>query len=76
MPTKESKRVKVTISIPRSDFEYLEKIILQTDDSVKTVSKYVRRLVHYYVWSIRIEDEIRRSEGYLKKLQADFMGST
>ena len=71
MPLPDKHPVHVTISMTRSDYAYIKDLIEKTEDSTKTVPVYIRRLVRHYVWSLREEEEVQKSEKYLRELQEE-----
>lgn len=68
MPLPERNPVRVTISITKSDYAYLKDLIEKTADSSKTVPGYLRRLVRHYVWSLREEEAVQKSENHRREL--------
>ena len=50
---------------------YIKDLIEKTEDSTKTVPVYIRRLVRHYVWSLREEEAVQKSEKYLRELQEE-----
>ncbi len=75
MPLPERHPIRMTISITKSDYAYIKSLIEETEDSVKTVPSYVRRLVRHYVWSLREAETVKKSEAHLRKLQEGLAAS-
>lgn len=69
MPVSKIKRKTVTITLTEDDYLYIEQQIRTHQDTIRTVPSYVRRLVHHYIMSLKIEENIRESQKRLKKMQ-------
>lgn len=59
MPVSKSKRRSVTVSLSQEDYAYIEHQIELHGDTVHSVSRYIRRLVHHYLLCLRAEEEIQ-----------------
>jgi len=71
MPVYKIKRKTITISLPEEDYRYIEQQIWKHQDTIRTVPGYVKRLVHYYLLSLQIEDQIRENQRHFQKLQKE-----
>ena len=68
MPVYKIGRKTITISLPEEDYLYIQQQIEHSQDSVRTVPSYVKRLVHHYLLSMQVEERIRENERRTKKL--------
>lgn len=67
MPASKSKRKSVTVSLSMEDYEYIQHQLEVHGDTVRSVSRYIRRLVHHYLLCLRAEEEIRKRQCAIKE---------
>ena len=76
MPISKIGRQTITISLTEEDYRYIQQQIELHQDTVHTVPGYVKRLVHHYLLSMQVEENIRESERRMKKLIKGLQRST